>query len=131
MIAIMWRPVTIEQASKRDRKRQAAARPSCPLLGYLDIAAAAFLSLSVRGALGLVIAASALSVATEDGLILIAFTACSIAAWAAAAWSEVCADADCTRIAVAAAAINRCLIGTTIRNTARIPERSRWLADWR
>jgi hypothetical protein len=36
----------------------------------------------------------------------------------------VCADADCPRIAVAAAAINRCLIRTTIRNTARIQETS-------
>src|SRR5215472_13580489 len=67
-----------------------------PLLGHLDIAAAAFLSLSVRGALGVVIAASALSVAADDGLIPIACTARSIAAWAAAAWSVVCADADCT-----------------------------------
>jgi hypothetical protein len=50
------------------------------LLGHFDIAAAAFLSLSVRGALGVVIAASALSVAADDGLIPIARTACAIAA---------------------------------------------------
>ena len=106
-------------------KKAGRSPPKLTVLGHLDIAAAAFLSLSVRGASGVVIAASALSVAADDGLIPIARTACSIAAWAAAAWSVVCAGADCTRTAVAAAAINRCLIRTTIRNTARIRETRR------
>ena len=64
-------------------KKAGRSPPKLTVLGHLDIAAAAFLSLSVRGALRLVIAASALSVTADDGLIPIAFTACSIAAWAA------------------------------------------------